>query len=107
SLRDCVDDLSRAGQLRQVTEEVDPRLEMAEIQRRVYAARGPALLFTRVKGTAFPCVSNLFGTGERSLLLLGDGIERTRKLVKLRSDPANSIRHPFQSLGSVLAGRHA
>ena len=42
--------------------EVDPYLELAEIHRRVIDGRGPALLFERVKGSAYPVVTN-FGTG--------------------------------------------
>ena len=39
-----------------------PNQEAAEIHRRVIAAGGPALLFTNVRGRAFPLVTNLFGT---------------------------------------------
>jgi 4-hydroxybenzoate decarboxylase subunit C len=45
--------------------EVDPTLELAEIHRRVIAADGPALFFTRVKGSQVPVVTNLFGTNRR------------------------------------------
>ena len=65
SLRQCVLDLERHGHLRRIEAEVDPNLEAAEIQRRVYQAGGPALLFARVKGCRFPMVSNLFGSMER------------------------------------------
>ena len=65
TLRECVDDLERHRRLVRVNAEVDARLEVAEIQRRTYAAGGPALLFTRVRGCRFPVVSNLFGTRER------------------------------------------
>ena len=37
SLKSCVLDLERNGHLVRVQEEMDPHLEMAEIQRRVYA----------------------------------------------------------------------
>ena len=43
SLRECVADLERTGQLVRIDQEVDPHLEAAEIQRRVYQAGGPAL----------------------------------------------------------------
>ena len=66
SLRECVEDLERHGHLIRINDEVDPDLEMAEIQRRLYANGGPAVLFERVKGSPFPAVSNLFGTPERS-----------------------------------------
>ena len=43
TLQDCVTDLERNKQLVRVEAEVDANLEVAEIQRRVYAAGGPAL----------------------------------------------------------------
>ena len=47
NLTECVTDLERNGMLRKIDLPIDPNLEMAEIQRRVYRAQGPALLFTR------------------------------------------------------------
>ena len=44
NLRQCVDDLEATGQLRRIDAPVDPNLEAAEIQRRVFRAGGPALL---------------------------------------------------------------
>jgi UbiD family decarboxylase len=65
-------DLLRArGDVVEITAEVDPNLEMAEIHRRVIAERGPALLFRNPKGADFPVVTNLFGTPERTLLSFG------------------------------------
>ena len=55
NLQDCIKDLERAKQLLRVDEPVDPHLEMAEIQRRVFRAGGPALLFTRPRAASFPC----------------------------------------------------
>ena len=66
SLAQCVRDLEQTGRLIAVDDEIDPHLEAAAIQRRVYQAGGPAILFRRVKGTAFPMVGNLFGTIERA-----------------------------------------
>src|SRR5206468_2662831 len=60
SLRECVADLERTGQLVRIEQEIDPFLEAAEVQRRVYRAGGPAVFFARVKGCAFPLVGNLF-----------------------------------------------
>src|SRR5690606_22465717 len=105
SLRSAVEALERKGWLRRVTEEVDPHLEMAEIHRRVYDAGGPALYFERVKGSPFPAVSNLFGTRERTLFLLGDGVKRAQALVKLKSDPSRALRHPLESLGALWGAR--
>jgi len=64
-LQSYVAELERTGQLRRVTVEVDPRLEVSEIVQRVVREEGPALLFDRVRGAAFPLVMNLFGSRRR------------------------------------------
>jgi 4-hydroxy-3-polyprenylbenzoate decarboxylase len=83
NLQQCVADLERSGQLVRIDREIDPHLEAAEVHRRVYRAGGPALLFTRVKGTSFPMVSNLFGTPGRTRFLFRDALDQVRKLVEL------------------------
>ena len=102
SLRECVVDLERANHLVRVTEEVDPHLEMAEIQRRVFEAEGPALLFENVKGTRFDCASNLFGTMERCRFLFRSTLERVGKIVQLKADPAEFWRRPLTFASSPL-----
>lgn len=87
SLRQCIDDLEREGHLRRVTEEIDPNLEAAEIQRRVFAAGGPALLFERVRGCRFPLASNLFGSRARVHYLFRDALDGVRSLVDAKVDP--------------------
>lgn len=96
NLRDCLADLQRTGQLLRIEQEIDPYLEAAEIQRRVYQAKGPALYFTRVKGCRFPMASNLFGTLERTRFLFRDTLEAVRQLVELKVDPANFWRRPWR-----------
>lgn len=54
-----------------IEEEVDPYLEIAEIHRRVIANQGPALMFSKVKNSSFPVVTNLFGTAKRLDLAFG------------------------------------
>ena len=100
SLRECILDLERNGHLVRVSEEVDPHLEMAEIQRRVYRARGPALLFENVKGCRFSAVSNLFGTLERSRFLFRDTLDRVTRIVQLKADPSRALRSPLTFLAS-------
>lgn len=104
SLRQCVDDLERHGHLRRVEVEVDARLEAAEIQRRVYAAGGPALLFTRVKGCKFPMVSNLFGSMERMRFMFRGTLAAVRKLVEVRTDPGVLARRPWRYAGLPFVG---
>ncbi|MBW8887172.1 MAG: UbiD family decarboxylase [Fibrobacteres bacterium] len=107
SLAQAVADLERTGRLRRIEGEADPYLEMAEIQRRVYAAGGPALLFTRVKGTAFPCVSNLYGTRERVRYLFRDTLDSARALLALKADPMAWARSPVRYLRALSAAAHA
>ena len=75
-LRGFIDQLKRDGDLRVIETPVDPKLEVAEIHRRVIAAEGPALLFTNVEGCSHPLVTNLFGTGKRAELAFGTRPER-------------------------------
>jgi 4-hydroxy-3-polyprenylbenzoate decarboxylase len=70
SLREFISRLEREGRLVRVAEPVSPVLEMTEIQTRLLAEGGPAVLFENVRredGGAFelPVLINLFGTVER------------------------------------------
>src|SRR5688572_2422508 len=94
SLRACALDLERTGQLVRIDEEIDPYLEAAEIQRRVYQAQGPALLFTRVKDCRFPMVCNLFGTMKRTRYMFRDMLRAVQHLVELKIDPGNFWKRP-------------
>ncbi|MEK6194867.1 MAG: UbiD family decarboxylase, partial [Deltaproteobacteria bacterium] len=70
-LQSFLDLLAEESDLLVIEEEVDPYLEIAEIHRRVITNQGPALLFTRVKDSNFPVVTNLFGTAKRLDLAFG------------------------------------
>jgi 4-hydroxy-3-polyprenylbenzoate decarboxylase len=70
-LQSFIAHLERAGQLKRIAAEVDPRLEVSEIAQRVVRQEGPALLFERPKGAAFPLVMNLFGSTVRIEMALG------------------------------------
>ena len=107
SLADCVADLERNGHLHRVSVEVDPFLEMAEIQRRVYAAQGPAILFERVKGSPFPAVCNLFGTLERSRFMFRDSLEKMRKVMEVKAHPEKAMKSPFRYAGVPFSGLKA
>src|SRR2546423_1436584 len=70
SLRDFIVRLEAAGRLQRVTTPVSPFLEMTEIQTRLLAEGGPAVLFENVVRHAaapipMPVLVNLFGTVER------------------------------------------
>lgn len=101
NLQQCVADLESRGMLRRVREEVDARLEAAEIHRRVYDAGGPALLYERVKNCSFPMVSNLFGTIDRTRFIFRDALRGVESLIQLKKDPAFLLKEPLRA-GSVL-----
>ena len=99
TLAACLADLAATGRLVEITDEVNPHLEAAAIHRRVYAAGGPALLFSRVKGCQFRMASNLFGTIERARFLFRDTLESVERLVALKADPAAAAERPWRHLG--------
>jgi 4-hydroxy-3-polyprenylbenzoate decarboxylase len=102
TLRQCVEDLERAGRLVRLDEEIDAVLEAAEIQRRVYASSGPAVLYTHVKNCRFPMVSNLFGTMERVRYIFRDSLDAVRRLIELKMDANQLWRWPARYLGAPL-----
>lgn len=106
NLRECINDLDRTGQLVRVQAEIDAHLEAAEIQRRVYQAGGPAILFENVKGCRFPMVCNLFGTSERTHFLFRDTLAAVRKLVELKIDPIAFVKKPWHYLSVPFTALH-
>ena len=71
NLRAWIKALDKAGELKRITEPVDPILEIAEITDRVSKRGGPALLFENVKG--YPgarVLMNQFGSERRMKLAL-------------------------------------
>jgi 4-hydroxybenzoate decarboxylase subunit C len=70
-LRSFIAALSKEKEIVEVTAEVDPYLEIAEIHRRVIDEQSKALFFRNVKRSAFPVVTNLFGSKKRIDLAFG------------------------------------
>jgi len=100
-LREFIEVLRREGELLTVEEPVDPRLEIAEIHRRVISRAGPALLFANVKNSSFPVVTNLFGTARRMELAFG---HRAQKFVQDLVRLAESAMPP--KLATLWENRH-
>lgn len=92
TLQACVEDLLRHDRMLAIDDPVDPRLEAAEIQRRVYANDGPALLFNNLQGCQFRGASNLFGDIDRARFMFRDTLENVRRLIELKIDPSRATR---------------
>lgn len=70
-LRDFIAQLEKQGELKRISVEVDPYLEMTEICDRVLKQGGPALLFENPKNSNIPVLCNLFGTPKRVAMGMG------------------------------------
>ena len=103
-LRDFIALLEQRGDLRRITAEVDPNLEMTELCDRVLRSGGPALLFEHPKGSDIPVLGNLFGTPERVALGMGaESVDALREIGKLlaflkQPDPPKGLKAAWESL---------
>lgn len=106
TLKSCLDDLERTGRLIRIDRPVDPYLEAGAIQRRVFRAGGPALLFSRVKGSDFPMAANIFGTLERTKYIFRSTLRRVEALFAAKADPVGILKRPRLWPELALAGWH-
>ncbi|KAA0895099.1 UbiD family decarboxylase [Oryzomonas rubra] len=106
NLQECVADLERYGMLLRINAPLDPRLEIGAVQRRVYRAGGPALLFTNPVNCSFPLLGNLFGTLERTRFIFRDSLAGIRRLVDAKINPFSLIKHPLDALKAPFAAYH-
>lgn len=106
NLRECLADLEAHGHLARIDAELDPYLELAAVQRRAFRAKAPALLFTRVRGTRFPMLSNLFGTRERLRFIFRDSLRDVEAVLAAKADPTAALRRPLRSLAALPGLMH-
>lgn len=104
---DLVNDLEKNGHLIRIKEEVDPNLEMAAIQLRIFEKGGPAILFENIKGCEFSAVSNLFGTPERSKFIFRETFDKVQQLIELKNDPIKALKSPLKNIGVGMLARKA
>ncbi|MFZ7174087.1 4-hydroxy-3-polyprenylbenzoate decarboxylase [[Pasteurella] aerogenes] len=84
NLRDFIALLEERGELKRISQEIDPYLEMTEISDRTLRAGGPALLFENPKGFDMPVLCNLFGTPKRVAMGMGqEDVSALRDVGKL------------------------
>ena len=96
NLSDCIEDLKKQDRLISIDDPIDPNLEAAEIQRRVYLSGGPAILFANVVGCQFPMCSNLFGTLDRARFIFRDTFVNVQRAIQLKVDPAEALKNPLK-----------
>ncbi|MEZ8094838.1 4-hydroxy-3-polyprenylbenzoate decarboxylase [Photobacterium swingsii] len=83
-LRDFIDRLEQQGQLKRISQPIDPNQEMTEISDRTLRAGGPALLFENPVGYDMPVLTNLFGTPGRVAMGMGrQDVKELREVGKL------------------------
>ena len=103
-LRDFIDFLESRGQLKRISQPIDPVLEMTEISDRTLQAGGPALLFENPVGSDIPVLCNLFGTPERVALGMGqDSVAALSEVGKLlaylkQPDPPKGMKDAIDKL---------
>jgi 4-hydroxy-3-polyprenylbenzoate decarboxylase len=103
-LREFIRALESAGELKRIDTPVDPRFEVTEICDRTLRAGGPALLFTKPRGSQMPLLANLFGTEKR--VALGMGRSSTAELREVgellaflrQPDPPKGMRDAWDKL---------
>ena len=106
NLQECVVDLQKKGMLVRIDAPLDPHLEVGALQRRVYQAGGPALLFTNARGSNFPLLGNLFGTLERTRFIFRDTLDDIRRLVELKINPFSLLKNPLDIVKAPVAAYH-
>ena len=105
-LREFIDLLEQAGELKRIKTEVDPFLEITEISDRTLRAGGPALLFENPKGSSVPLLANLFGNTRRVAMAMGqedlEGLRDVGRLLAFLKEPSppKGWRDLWQSLPS-------
>jgi len=103
-LRDFIAQLEKQGELKRISVEVDPYLEMTEICDRVLKREGPALLFENPKNANIPVLANLFGTPRRVAMGMGaDSITELRAIGELLAylkepEPPKGIKDAMEKL---------
>jgi 4-hydroxy-3-polyprenylbenzoate decarboxylase len=103
-LREFITFLEARGELKRVTAEVDPYLEMTEICDRTLRRRGPALLFENPRGHNTPVLANLFGTEQRVALGMGqENLAALREVGELlaylrQPDPPKGLKDAWEKM---------
>ena len=103
SLHQCISDLSKNGEVRIISEEVNPELDMASIHLNEFNEGKKTLLFENIRGTKYKA-SNLFGTLDRGKFIFRNSIDIVKDLIDFKLNPLNVLKNPFKSFFTLLNG---
>ena len=105
-LREFIARLEKAGELKRISAEVDPVLEITEITHRVTRAGGPALLFERPEGSRSPLLINMLGSERRICLALEvDALDEVADRIRSLHRYASAARAARQDQNAAEARR--
>jgi 4-hydroxy-3-polyprenylbenzoate decarboxylase len=107
NLRDFLNSLDKAGELKYIRHEVSPRLEISKItdQESKSPYGGKALLFEQVDGSSFPVATNIFGSSRRICMALGvDHLDRLSERIKKYIDinPPRSLKEALNIIPMAI-----
>ena len=96
NLKDFLNTLDRAGELKYIRDQVSPHLEISKLTDRESKSPegGKALFFENIKGSLFPVATNIFGSSRRICMALGvDHLDQLGERIKeyIDLDPPKSL----------------
>ena len=107
SLEQCIYDLEKNGNVRVISNEINPDLDIATIHLNEFKKGKKVLLFNNVFGSKFRAVSNIFGTVERGRYIFRDSLKIVKTLIAIKLDPLSVFKNPIYSFVSLLNGIYA
>ena len=107
SLEQCIYDLEKNGNVRVISDKINPDLDIATIHLNEFKKGKKVLLFNNVVGSKFRAVSNIFGTVERGKYIFRDSLKVVKTLIAIKLDPLSVFKNPIYSFVSLLNGIYA
>jgi 4-hydroxy-3-polyprenylbenzoate decarboxylase len=101
NLQQLILEFEKIDELKRISVEVDPKLEITEITDRISKKDGPALLFENVKGSEYPLLINAFGSYKRMEYILDtDSLDDIAARIEslLKTAPPKNLREKIKIL---------
>jgi len=107
TLEQCLNELENNGDLKVISEKLNPDLELASLHLEEFSKQGKALLFKNIIGTKYRAASNLFGTIDRSRFMFRDSLQIVKDLIEIKIDPKIIFKNPLRTLKTALNAVYA